>query len=317
MTREASRVERELGYISRILAGFLAAALLVGCGKPRATISSEPPGASVWMNGELLGPAPQTLDYPGGDTVALRATMPGRVPAERQVSSGDWSGDLLLTLVPEPRLSIHCTSRPDGAQVLVDSQRRGATPLVLENLEPGDYELVFKADGRESVSRSVRLIDKDAEVDVYLRNLSEDVFLKRLDEEPTMMANYVDLTHEYILDKQFAKAMAVIARGLPVVIDGRADEDKRFWAEINRITVEQYEYGDAKDLHEARRQLRDTLEPFAKGRNAPIELYGEYILVEAALGNDDKARAIMRRVTDEQGYSRYLRQISQAMAQFR
>jgi hypothetical protein len=308
---------RKTGSVRQLLSVLLAALLVSGCGKKEATVSSEPAGASVWVNGELIGPAPQQLLYPGGDTVELRATMPGRLPAERTVSSKEWKGSLLLTLKPEPRLSINCTSRPEGVEVLVDSQRRGQTPLVLENLEPGDYELVFKADGRESVSRSVTLVDADVDVDVYLRNLSEGVFLRRIEEEPTVMANYVDLTHEYMLDKQFAKAMAVIARALPVVIDGRADEEKRFWAEINRITVEQYEYGDSSDLQEARRHLRDTLAPFVKDRNAPIELYGEYILVEAALGNYDTAREMMRRATDQRGYSRYLRQISQAMMQFR
>lgn len=298
---------------------FLLMCVLCGCGKPHATIATDPPGASIWVNGELIGPSPQTIECPASDEVRIRVTMPGKLPAERLISSDKWSGDLpIISLEAEPRLVIRCSSRPSGVDVLVDSLRRGATPLIIEDLAPGEYQLVFKADGRESITRSITLADEDATIDVYLRNLSEDLYTARIKEDPTVMANYVDLAHEYMLDKKFDRAMAVLKQALPYVIDGKADDTKRFWAEVNRITTMQYDYGDATDLQNARGHLLLVLkDAIGDDMDRPPELYGEYVLVMAALGDYDKAEEILRKVMRHRGNDRYLRQIAQTIRRYR
>ena len=64
----------------------------------------------------------------------IRAVLPGYREARAVLRPGEplpRGGRLTLTLEQEPRITLVCISRPEGADVFVDGERRGQTPLRL------------------------------------------------------------------------------------------------------------------------------------------------------------------------------------------
>jgi len=146
---------------------------------------------------------------------------------------------------------------PAEAQALYQTLVAPVSPVL------HDKRLVFLAPDRETVSRTVDLRGEqtETEVDVVLRNLAEGYYLKKITEEPRILANYVDLLHLYVMESDFGKASDILENALGVVFRHRGDFEgqKRLWSEIDRIVNVQYRYGDADKIRVAREAVRDAL----------------------------------------------------------
>jgi TonB family protein len=113
-------------------------------------VTTDPPGATISVDGELRGPAPLTLDDLGPGTHEIRATLEGHLDAVRsvEVSAGGAPRDLLLELrsvAPTSGL-LSVASEPQGARVVVDGRDVGETPQALE-LEPGEHSVSIEKAG--------------------------------------------------------------------------------------------------------------------------------------------------------------------------
>ena len=96
----------------------------------RLEIASEPSEASVSVDGEFRGRTPLSLRLSPGRTHRVALTKPGYETATRELSVGADSGRRLqIDLTPQYG-EIEIASTP-SADVWVDGQRRGSTPLTL------------------------------------------------------------------------------------------------------------------------------------------------------------------------------------------
>jgi formylglycine-generating enzyme required for sulfatase activity len=107
------------------------------------TLSSDPSGAEVRVDGHSVGATPLTVDLSSG-TRTVEASLAGFAPASRRISL---VANQALT-VPTFRLQplpgrLHVTSDPAGAALSVDGRFRGETPLELEL--PAGRGLVVRA----------------------------------------------------------------------------------------------------------------------------------------------------------------------------
>ncbi len=120
------------------------------------SIASEPSGAEISVDGKLRGPSPLTLDLLAG---------PHHLSARYQ----DWPAEERDLKVEKNQTasvsfefangSVKIISAPSGASVWRDGRELGFTPLLLEDVEPGDvaYELHlagFKVETLKGVVRS-------------------------------------------------------------------------------------------------------------------------------------------------------------------
>jgi hypothetical protein len=195
-------------------------------------------------------------------------------------------------LEQEATCAIECRSEPSGAEVYVDGELRGRTPLRIEGLPPGPATLVFRLKGRQQVERSVTLggPGDDVRVDVALPSLAEAYYLGCLQEEPQKMPAYADLAHHYVTEKRFDDAMAVFARGIRVVLTVPGIDASRLWSEVQRVTTVQYQYGTEAEVKAARGAVRGMIEgllrEYPKGSGP---LYAKYAEVLDVLGERQKA----------------------------
>lgn len=287
--------------------------MLVGCGGPRETrIESTPSGATVWVNGDVQGKTPLTLTQQ--PEAEIRVTLPGYEPWQTTLA-GKWPATVSARLLQPAELELICKSRPSGAEVLLDGEFRGRTPLTIGELRPGTYTLLLRADDRKPVTRSVEL-NASTTVDVLLYNQNVAIYYERIENDPPNLTNRADLAHEFVLEKRFDEAMTVIEGGLLRLLEGKpVTEQDRFWSEIDRILTMQFDYGDEEDLRTARQKMVRMCETillyYPKGNG---DIYGLYALSLSMLGQQDDALKVLDKAKDLRVQSKLLQQAAREVA---
>lgn len=117
-------------------------------------------GATVFVDGQELGPAPLTRTLPiGPHRVEVRSPA-GNRRATLVIQRGKTTV-LRIHLPPRPpdasalvgRLQV--ATRPRGAAVWVDGQQVGVSPTTVERLETGEHDVEARLEGRASIRRKV------------------------------------------------------------------------------------------------------------------------------------------------------------------
>jgi hypothetical protein len=122
------------------------------------TLVTDPPGAAVSINGIPRGTTPCVVErIPEGEaTVDIRADGFIDVSQPVKLAAGE-AQTLNIALAPKPaRLVV--TSRPSGARVYINNERRGDTPLTLADLQPGTYRVRVEQDGYDPLARTLDLV---------------------------------------------------------------------------------------------------------------------------------------------------------------
>jgi eukaryotic-like serine/threonine-protein kinase len=139
-------------------------------------VRSEPDGATITIDGQKKGPAPQSIEgLTAGRSVTVRATKKGYKSASTivQVPDGEVR-DVLLTLdvdqmqIPGGRLSVKTS--PPGCAIFVDDGFVGNSPLGGLDKRPGSYQVKAECENYGAESRTV-IIDsgKTAEISFAMK----------------------------------------------------------------------------------------------------------------------------------------------------
>lgn len=131
-------------------------------------IFSVPAGATVFLDGEEKGAAPLTLTGLAAGPVNIRAEKEGYAPWEKEITV--FPGAMLLVNARlEPLFgSLRIQSFPGGADISLDGQSRGTTPLVITGLDAGPHTLRAEKAGYRPYEREVTII-AGREIPLYLR----------------------------------------------------------------------------------------------------------------------------------------------------
>jgi len=133
------------------------------------SLRTLPDTAMIFIEGLQVGSTP-LIDYEiSAGTTALRIEKPGYIPLDTSITLGinqdsTFTFSLLEEVVEieatpavrQPRVgALTINSEPSGADVLLDGQNVGQTPLRLPGLEIRAYELVFQKQGFQDYSESI------------------------------------------------------------------------------------------------------------------------------------------------------------------
>jgi hypothetical protein len=129
-------------------------------------VRSFPPGAEVSIGGQVAGKTPLTIPLAAGShDVGL--SMPGFTSARKTVLVQDGKRSEFELTLPEVRVgSLSIQSLPPGAQVAIDGQVVGVTPLKKE-FKPGSYSLSLRLEGYRRVDR-VASVDNALQTEVVV-----------------------------------------------------------------------------------------------------------------------------------------------------
>jgi len=121
------------------------------------SLTSDPVGAEVLVNGISRGHTPCRLDRIPGGTVKLEVKADGFQPHAREVSLA--AGEVQTVDVPLKPLpgTLRVVSIPEGGRVYINDEFKGEAPFDWANAKPGTYRVRVDKSGHESVARDVTL----------------------------------------------------------------------------------------------------------------------------------------------------------------
>jgi PEGA domain-containing protein len=120
-------------------------------------IQSRPVAARVTIDGEEKGITPLTTALaPGAHIIEVRVgrSEPRVIPVDIKQGVQNSIYVELQSVATVGGLDVR--TEPANAKVTVDGRPRGATPLVLRDLAPGDHEVLLEA-GRQKIRQTVRI----------------------------------------------------------------------------------------------------------------------------------------------------------------
>lgn len=134
-------------------------AVTLSKGAPRLSVTSDPPGASVFINDVLSGTTPyQNPDIQPG-SYRVKIVMDGfEDHAENVIVRTDREDRVEAKL--SPAVAFTFTSTPPGADVTVDGKSIGQSPLTGAKITVGDHRLKVKKGGFLDYDTAVTVIDK-------------------------------------------------------------------------------------------------------------------------------------------------------------
>ena len=112
------------------------------------SVQSTPPGAQILLNGEPIGAAPvQREQLPIAAPYRVVARLAGYQDAEREVELEVGKSTSLTISLARNLVPLTILSTPVDAQIFVDSQLRGRSPLRLPDLTQGSHRFRFELAG--------------------------------------------------------------------------------------------------------------------------------------------------------------------------
>lgn len=179
-------------------------------------VSANVENVEIKVNGIIRGTAPCIIDrIPAGD-VTIEASAKGYKPfiQKTQLSESEVL-DVAIKLEIEPA-KLHVVTIPDGARVYFDNTFKGESPIVLDNLEPGDHRVRIEKIGYDPQARTISL-DKGADITEEFR-LKSNTGKLTVTSSPEGIIIYIDGIKAGVTEASDTKGLS-----FPLEIDGIAE----------------------------------------------------------------------------------------------
>ncbi len=195
-------------------------------GGPRAysiDVTSEPPGATVFIDEEFRGATPlKGIEVEKGKHL-LRIQKAGyevhRAPLDL---SRKPSGPIHVVLRLAQRGILVVNSRPEGAAVYLNGEYRGNTPLRLEDLEPQAYDLRLTKTNFADWQGEVKVeANKAVKVEATLGHREIAYYEAELKKDPNNVSYHTEVAHLYLLEQKVDPCIAHLRQALEITIAGR------------------------------------------------------------------------------------------------
>ncbi len=159
---------------------------------------------------------------------------------------------------------------PEGAEVFLDGNRVGSTPIVLSNLTPGLRAL--RLAHPDCFPHSEELLLPPGQTLRAERRLESRViplYRELIRKEPAVMTHYAELAHLFVLRGEFAHAAEVFNQGVEALATLKTTEARRFFMEIERTYTRWYRYPEETPQNQIRPALRETVQRCLDRKAAP------------------------------------------------
>jgi len=119
-------------------------------------VTSNPDGAEVYIRSNYKGTTPILIKDISPGTCLVKLIKPGYKDVYLRITLNPWlTSYAQVTLIPAPTGNLEVISDPSQADILVDGQLRGTTPLTLEGLTVKMYTVKLSKDGYLTYAKRV------------------------------------------------------------------------------------------------------------------------------------------------------------------
>jgi hypothetical protein len=125
------------------------------------TVTSEPSGSPVMIDGTPRGATPLTVQIePGSHRIEVGSGAQAHTRHVTVTRGGDVSMHIGLTAAPAAGVvagtgGLHIATDPPGARVLIDNEPHGVAPVTVSNLKAGDHIVSVRGATGEAINRTV------------------------------------------------------------------------------------------------------------------------------------------------------------------
>jgi len=236
-------------------------------GRASVQVTSEPVGASVFIDDEFRGATPlQNLEVAAGEHV-LRIQKAGyEVHRARLSVRGGQAQPIHVVLRPAARGILLVNSHPDGASVHLDGEYRGNTPLRLEDLEPRTYSVrVSKANFADWHGDVAVASNETTTVEAALGHREVAYYEAELKKDPDNVSYHTEVAHLYLLERKPDQCIAHLTDAIEITIAGR--DSTRGGAYATRLLQliakmyfnDHFTYGDASVVKQIQGRIDQML----------------------------------------------------------
>ena len=172
----------KVGLIAILILCLLAAGLFVFL-RPGLKVVSEPSASAVFLDENHVGETPLSIRMWMGGKHIIKVTKNGHNDFEQIIEMQfGTTEEVNAKLVPKLLGGLTVKSHPEGANVYLDGQMKGVTPLHLDKVKKGTINLEIKKDHYGTVKRTLVVKPSLGEttVDVHLESLCGSLVVKSL-----------------------------------------------------------------------------------------------------------------------------------------
>jgi len=186
--------------------------------RTRLTVRTTPPGCSVFVNGRVAGATPVALSGMGIGDYCVRLEKEGYDPVVRIVSVPRKGLSLEEKLAPCGKGVLIVQIKPRGAEVLLDGELLGHTPLQKTGVPAGLHELVVRKTNHKPYIQQIEVRPgKPLEFkDFGLEDMILTMLRANIEREKQSVRNYMDLGHYLFVNDELDEAAEVYAQAQQV-----------------------------------------------------------------------------------------------------
>lgn len=184
----------------------------------RLNVTSEPPGASVLVNGRLAGSTPLALEGLAPGTYGVRLEKSGCKPISKSLAL-DRDVNLNEKMEPLPTGALTVDVKPVGAEVLLDGELIGHSPLTVDHIAAGTYELLIRKTNFDPYSVHIEISPGEplAFSDFELKDKVLTMMEGLVKSEPQRLGHYIDLGHYLFVNDKLDESVDVFTQGMEVM----------------------------------------------------------------------------------------------------
>ncbi len=217
------------------------------------SIRSQPAPAEVRLDGRFVGLTPLDVrEVAAGEHLVVVSLNGYRPHAERRAMTSP-EEKVEARLKRRATGSLVVRTAPEGAEVILDGQSRGNTPLEMAGLAPGSYRLVLHKAGHEFWIRELAVKPGErAEIGAKLENSVLKFLRAAVENNPKDLHYWTELGHYLGCHDREAESLAAFKQGMVLCMQpgAKGDEVRRHFQMLGRQM-----HWPGKKREEFRRQI--------------------------------------------------------------
>ena len=205
----------------------------VAAAEPCVRFTTAPVGASVFVNGRLVGATPIVLHGLEPGTYSVRFELAGRQSCTLRVAVAGKPLEVTQTLALLATGKLVVDFLPRGAEVFLNREWAGLTPLTLDAVPVGPYEVLIRKTNFEPFAQRTEIeAGQTALFKDTLRDKILEMLQSQLVNEPQRVAHYIDLAHYHFIAGRLDAAADLFIKAeevsnVPLMLHDELDPDER------------------------------------------------------------------------------------------
>ena len=225
-------------------------------------ITSEPDKATVFIDDKYAGVTPLTVAKLRPGHHFFKLTKRDHLPETKLVELLYAEEKLNFKLALKPKGSIRVSSEPSEADVYIDGEYEGKTPLEKADVDANPYSVRVEKEHYVPWETEIEVrAGQQVKVAAALKSKVEGWYLARLKDNANDVSCHTELAHYYMVRGQLDPAAKAIAKAIDVVGNG-ADTSGyagRLAQEIQKIWGQSFQFGGGLELDAVRKALHAAM----------------------------------------------------------